>query len=68
VHLQYRKNLLAVRQPHDTPLEFLAETGVVGGVLGVGAVAALLVAGALAAFVPARRASRTEPVKVLRES
>jgi tetratricopeptide (TPR) repeat protein len=49
VHLQYRKNLLAVRQPHDVPLEFLSETGIVGGVLGVGAIAALLVAAAAGA-------------------
>jgi ABC-type antimicrobial peptide transport system permease subunit len=32
-----------------------------------GAVAALLVAGALAAFIPARRASRTDPAFVLRQ-
>ena len=36
------------------------------GVLA-GAVAALLVAGALAAFIPARRASRTDPAFVLRQ-
>jgi O-antigen ligase len=44
LHLQYRHNTLNVRQPHDVPLEFLAETGLVGGVLGVGGVLALLVA------------------------
>ena len=49
IHLQYRKNELAVRQPHDVPLEFLSETGLIGGVLGVGAVVALLVAAAAGA-------------------
>jgi len=34
----------------------------------VNAVLVLLLAGALAAFIPARRASRTDPVSVLRES
>jgi ABC-type antimicrobial peptide transport system permease subunit len=33
----------------------------------LGAVAALLIAGALAAFIPARRASRTDPAFVLRQ-
>ena len=50
IHLQYRKNQLEVRQPHDVPLEFLSETGLIGGVLGVGAVVALLAA----AFTGAR--------------
>ena len=49
VHLQYRKDLLPVRQPHDVPLEFAAETGAVGALLGVGAIAALLVAAAAGA-------------------
>jgi O-antigen ligase len=42
LHLQYRHNTLNVRQPHDVPLEFLAETGIVGAVLGVGGLLALL--------------------------
>src|SRR5205814_450352 len=36
LHLQYRDDLLQVRQPHDVPLQFLAETGVVGAALGLG--------------------------------
>lgn len=36
VHLQYRKDGLEVRQPHNVPLQFLAETGVVGAALGLG--------------------------------
>ena len=42
LHLQYRHNRLPVRQPHDAPLEFLAETGIVGAALGLAGVAALL--------------------------
>jgi O-antigen ligase len=44
LHLQYRDNLLPVKQPHDVPLEFAAETGVIGLALGVGAILALLIA------------------------
>jgi hypothetical protein len=36
VHLKYRKDALEVRQPHDLPLQFLAETGVIGAGLGLG--------------------------------
>jgi hypothetical protein len=46
VHLLYRHDTLPVQQPHSVPLQFLAETGVIGAVLGVGAVL-LLVAGAV---------------------
>src|SRR5439155_1749172 len=44
LHLQYRHNRLPVRQPHDAPLEFLAETGLVGAAPGLGGMAALLCA------------------------
>jgi O-Antigen ligase len=37
VHLLYRHDTLPVQQPHSVPLQFLAETGVIGAVLGVGA-------------------------------
>jgi hypothetical protein len=47
VHLLYRRDTLPVQQPHNVPLQFLAETGVVGAVLGIGAFV-LLVAGAAA--------------------
>jgi hypothetical protein len=45
VHLLYRRNTLSVQQPHSVPLQFLSETGVIGAVLGVGALALLLAAG-----------------------
>ena len=42
VHLLYRRDTLPVQQPHSVPLQFLAETGVVGALLGIGALALLL--------------------------
>lgn len=42
VHLLYRTNGLPVQQPHEVPLQFLAETGVIGGLLGVGGFVLLL--------------------------
>jgi tetratricopeptide (TPR) repeat protein len=44
VHLIYRQNTLPVEQPHSVPLQFLSETGVVGALLGLGALSLLLVA------------------------
>ena len=43
-HLMYRQVELDVLQPHNVPLQFLAETGVVGTALGMGALAFLLFA------------------------
>ena len=43
-HLIYRKVELEVQQPHSVPLQFLAETGVVGAALGMGAIGFLLFA------------------------
>jgi hypothetical protein len=48
VHLLYRRDTLSVQQPHSVPLQFLAETGIVGALLGLGGLALLLVAGAAA--------------------
>jgi hypothetical protein len=45
VHLLFRRNGLSVGQPHSVPLQFLAETGIVGALLALGAFAALLLAG-----------------------
>lgn len=44
VHLLYRRDNLTVRQPHSVPLQFLAETGIVGGLLGGAALIVLLAA------------------------
>jgi hypothetical protein len=44
-HLLYRQPpALDVRQPHDVPLQFLAETGLVGAALALGALGVLLAA------------------------
>jgi len=43
-HKRHRTELLPVQQPHSVPLQFLAETGIIGLVLGMGAVLALLAA------------------------
>jgi hypothetical protein len=48
LHLLYRKDTIPVQQPHSVPLQFLAETGVVGALLGIGAFL-LLAAGAIKA-------------------
>jgi hypothetical protein len=56
LHLLYRRDTLPVQQPHDVPLQFLSETGVVGAILGLGAIL-LLAVGAVRA-VRARPAGR----------
>jgi hypothetical protein len=43
-HLMYRKVELDVLQPHDVPLEFLSETGVIGAGLSLGGLGLLLFA------------------------
>ncbi|MEA2265829.1 MAG: hypothetical protein QOE27_1412 [Solirubrobacteraceae bacterium] len=44
-HLLYRQPpALNVRQPHNVPLQFLAETGIVGALLALGALGALVAA------------------------
>ena len=48
VHLLYRRDTLAVAQPHSLPLQFLSETGLVGAGLGLGSLGLLLVAAAAA--------------------
>jgi hypothetical protein len=45
VHLLYRRDTLSVQQPHSVPLQLLAETGIVGALLVLGAFAILLMAG-----------------------
>ena len=57
-HLLYRKPPpLPVRQPHSVALQFLAETGLVGALLALGAIGCLLaaVAGRVRWMVPGRR-------------
>ena len=53
LHLLYRHNTLPVQQPHSVPLQFLAETGVIGALLGIGAFVLLAVG--------ATRAVRSRP-------
>jgi hypothetical protein len=43
LHRQYRDDLTQVKQPHSVPLEFLSETGLIGGLLVLGGL--LLLAG-----------------------
>jgi hypothetical protein len=43
-HLLYRQVELDVRQPHSVPLQFLAETGIVGAALALGALGFLIFA------------------------
>ena len=45
VHLLYRRDTLSVNQPHSVPLQFLAETGVVGAMLAIAGFGLLLAAG-----------------------
>jgi hypothetical protein len=51
VHLLYRRNSLTVQQPHSVPLQFLAETGIVGALLAIGG---FLLVAASAAGLPRR--------------
>jgi O-antigen ligase len=44
VHLRYRTNRIPVAQPHSVPLQFLSETGLVGGLLALGGLGALFAA------------------------
>jgi O-antigen ligase len=46
LHHRYRHNDLEVLQPHSVPLQFLAELGLVGTLLGLGALVLLTLAGA----------------------
>ncbi len=42
VHLLYRRDMLSVNQPHSVPLQFLAETGLIGAILALGGFGLLL--------------------------
>jgi O-Antigen ligase len=55
VHLLYRRDTLSVQQPHSVPLQFLAETGIVGATLALLGLA-LLLAGAVRAVRQRRTA------------
>lgn len=46
VHLLYRTNALSVNNPHSVPLQFLAETGLVGAMLAISGIVLLLRVGA----------------------
>jgi hypothetical protein len=45
MHPLYRRDMITVLQPHSVPLQFLAETGIVGALLAIGAYVLLLLAG-----------------------
>src|SRR4051794_33722913 len=45
LHRRYRHNQLEVLQPHSVPLQMLAEVGLIGALLGLGALALLAAAG-----------------------
>ncbi|WP_372791894.1 O-antigen ligase family protein [Paraconexibacter sp.] len=47
VHRLYREDQLSVAQPHSVPLQFLVETGAIGGLLALGAISTLLGVGLL---------------------
>jgi len=47
IHRLYRTDQLAVSQPHNVPLQLLAETGLVGAALALGGLGVLLVAALL---------------------
>lgn len=46
VHLAYRDDALTVRDVHSVPLQFLAETGLIGALLALGGLGLLAAAGA----------------------
>jgi hypothetical protein len=58
LHRRYRHNALEVLQPHSVPLQFLAEVGLIGALIGLAALGLLAAAGAqrVAAGVRAARA------------
>ena len=45
LHLLYRRDTLPVQQPHSVPLQFLAETGIIGALLAIGAFVLLAAGG-----------------------
>ncbi len=45
VHLLYRRDAISVQQPHSVPLQFLAETGIVGALLAIVGFGLLVAAG-----------------------
>lgn len=60
VHLLYRRDALSVEQPHSVPLQLLAETGIVGALLGLGGLVLLL-----GSAVAAVRRTATGPERLL---
>lgn len=64
VHLLYRRDQLSVRQPHSVPLQWLAETGLLGTVLVVSGLGALALA-ATRTLRPRRGRSRAAVASML---
>jgi O-antigen ligase len=60
-HDLYRTRLLPVQQPHSVPLQFLAETGLVGMLLAMGGLLALLAAAVSRVRAEAWRESGAPP-------
>ena len=58
-HLLYRRDTLPVTQPHSVPLQFLAETGLIGLLLAFGGLGTLL----WAAFARVRAMARYPPTR-----
>jgi len=65
VHKLYREDQLAVAQPHSVPLQFLVETGAIGGLLALGAIFTLLGVGLLRIRAMASGRSRDFAVTLL---
>jgi hypothetical protein len=61
VHLLYRRDTLTVNEAHSVPLQWLAETGIVGALLAGGSLVLLLVAAGVAV-----RAAPTPPERAVR--
>src|SRR3954470_21322910 len=58
LHHRYRHNSLEVLQPHSVPLQFMAELGLIGALLGLGGLGLLAAAAVRRALEPTRSEDR----------